>query len=293
MANTFLTANAPVIAQTALSALYKQLVLPQLVWRDVANDLRPGLGGTVTIPKPAVLTARTFNRAAGTPITLDEVAETGVNVVIDKHLYSAVGIPDEDNTLNIADFARQILVPQTQAVSQDVEAGVASVFTALAATNDITVPRDKPVNAIPKAWQYLTTRNVPQTGRYLVMGAEFAATLLADDKVSRADAAGEVSALRAAAFSPLFGFQPFESNAIPADQAFAFTREAVALVTKTPSNPRGATASELVNQNGIQMRWLSDYDAAYLRDRSIVSILFGASLVDANRVVRLKLAAAS
>lgn len=146
-----------------------------------------------------------------------------------------------------------------------------------------------PFTDLLTAWQHLTENKVPQSGRVLVMGAEFAANLLASDRVSRADAAGTVSALRQAQFSPIVGFTPYESLAIPSAQAYAFTREAVALATATPRNPRGATASEAVNANGVMLRWLSDYDPSFLRDRSIVSVISGAKLVDPSRIVRLTL----
>lgn len=285
MANSFITGQAGPIARTALAVLQRQIVLGGLVYRDVSRDLGRGVGDTITIPKPATLTARVFDRATPTAITLDSITETGVTVTINRHTYSAVALPDEDDALNLTDFARQVLAPQMTAVAEDIESQVAARFAAHAATDDITVNDAK---GIVDAWEYLTNNKVPMGARYLVMGSAFAAMLLKDDLIVRADASGDTTALRQAAFRPLFGFQPYESLYIPADTAYAFSREAIALATVTPRAPRGATASSVVSEGGVTMRWLSDYDPAFLQDRSIVSILSGTAEVAPERVVRLK-----
>lgn len=403
MANDFLTAQSGPIAQVALQTLYRQIVLPSLVWRDFSTQVA-GQGATVTIRKPATLTARRYTaamRTAGTPITLDDVTEDGIPVTLDTHSYSAVAIPDEDDVFEMQNFATQVLAPQTKAVAEDLEDVVAAVLTgatttaevqtvtitgtptggnftltyrgattaniaynATAATvqtrlnalatidegdvtvgggpgpgtpytvtfdpdlgdvtqmtaahtftggttpnvavttttagaagsiSEITVPTwdgtaaNDPTLGLISGWEALSENKVPNTNRILVMGTRFAGNLLKSDRVSRVDTSGTDTALRRAAFLPVYGWQPYESLAIPTDQAYGFTREAVALGTATPRNPRGATASEAVNQDGVMMRWLSDYDPSYLRDRSIVSVISGAKLVDPARIVRFKL----
>jgi hypothetical protein len=408
MANIF--EQPKVIAAVALETLYRQMVLPRLVYTDIVNDMRPGTGGTVTIPKPAVLQARLFDRSSGQAITLDEVAEGGVDVKIDKNIYSAVPIPDEDATLNIRNFTEQILIPQTQAVAQDLEERTAQIFQGLPAApspaganevqtvtisgsptggsftltfdgdttdaiafnaaastvqarlraldsvgganvkvtgsaggpytvtfqNDLAdedvpaltadpsgltggsspnvavattaggVPAGDgnadvamtqntggdfsgPVRALTKAWAALTKKNVPQMGRMFVGGADVIGALLDDPNLTRVDQSGDTDALKEAYVNRIRGFQVYEDNALDPAEGYAFTREAIAFVTKPPANPRGAAASAEVTDNGIMMRWLSDYDAAFLRDRSIVSVLAGGGVVDANRVVRVVL----
>lgn len=297
MANDFLTTQSGPIARTALAILRRSIVLPSLVYRDFQNDFRGGQGDTVTIRKPATLTARRYTRATDpnspNSITLDNVTETGVSVTLDTYSYSAVAIPDEDAVLEIANFATQVLAPQVQAVAEDMEDALATTFASLAATNDITVSSgdaDPSLELIP-AHTFLSENKVPQAGRVLVMGSQFAGVMLADDRVSRVDASGTDTALRTAQFSPMFGFTPYESLAIPSDTAYAFVREAVGMATVTLPNPRGATASETVNDSGMTLRWLSDYDGLALQDRSIVSGLSGGAIIDANRIVRLKLGA--
>ncbi|MGH4013167.1 MAG: hypothetical protein ACRDSL_04395 [Pseudonocardiaceae bacterium] len=139
MANDFLTAQSGPIAQVALQTLYRQIVLPMLVWRDFSTQVA-GQGATVTIRKPATLTARRYTaamRTAGTPITLDDVTEDGIPVILDTHSYSAVAIPDEDEVLEIQNFATQVLAPQTKAVAEDLEDVVAAVFTGATTTAEV------------------------------------------------------------------------------------------------------------------------------------------------------------
>jgi hypothetical protein len=412
MANIF--EQPSVIASVALETLYRQIVLPRLVYTDIVNDMQPGTGGTVTIPKPAVLTARTYDRSQGVAITLDDVDESGVPITMNTNIYSAVPIPDEDATLNIRNFTEQILVPQTQAVAQALESMTADIFrslpsapsptgtnevqtvtiggtptggtfelsfggattapiaynasaaavkSALTALNDLgpsdvtvtlsgavytvsfaglesatdvpqmTAPSSGlaltggtspsvtvatstpgvaagagnadvtmvqktsgdysgPVRGLTQAWSALTKKNVPQANRYFVGGADIIGALLDDPNLTRVDQSGDTDALQEAYVNRIRGFQVFEANSLDPSVGYAFTREAIAFVTKPPANPRGASASAGVTDNGMTMRWLSDYDAAFLRDRSIVSVLAGGGVVDANRVVRVNLTTA-
>ena len=298
MPNIFETPQ--LVAQTAIAALYKQTVLGRLVYTAFRGDLAGmGAGAVITVPKPAVLTARVYDRAAGNPITLDDVSEDGVQLTVNTPIYSAVAITDENLTHDIRSFASQVLLPQTNAVAQAIEAQIAALFTALPAAvptsgtwngkGNADIVNSSALVGVTKARTALSKKNVSTNGRVLVAGPDFIENLLSDSTVVKVNESGTGDALVDGLVTRLRGFDIYESNFIDPAQAYAFAPEAIAYVSMAPATPRGAAASALVNQNGLGMRWLSDYDSAYLRDRSIVSVIAGGGLVDPNRVVRLRL----
>jgi hypothetical protein len=69
------------------------------------------------------------------------------------------------------------------------------------------------------------------------------------------------------------------SNYLTAKSAIVFNEDAFTFVTRAPVVPDGATFGQGASYSGLSMRWLRDYDPAYLRDRSIVSSLVGAKEV--------------
>jgi hypothetical protein len=48
---------------------------------------------------------------------------------------------------------------------------------------------------------------------------------------------------------------------------------------RAPRVPDGATFGQSQSYQNISMRWLRDYDAAYLRDRSVLSVFSGTAAV--------------
>lgn len=292
MANTFLTEQQ--ITAAALGLLRRDIVLPATVYRDVQKDFGSGTGATVNIRKPATAVARVYTdvlRDAGTPITVDPLTETLIPVVMDTHIYSAVACTDEQLTLSIVSFGNQVLDPQTVVVAESSENVLASKMNALAATVHVK-PDGTDVHAqIIAARKILNQNNVPAGNRYLAVSPDIEALLLVDPnrRLVTYDGGGPSgqTALRDAIVGRLYGFTVLTSNALTAGTAIAYHRDAFVFVMRAPVVPDGASYGRSVADSGIAMRWLRDYDAAFLRDRSIVSSLAGAKLLDALRAVKI------
>lgn len=283
MANTFL--KPTVIARTGLALLQRDIVLPRLIWSFGQSDFQGAANDTITLRVPAVLTARDYEwRTRTNPIVIDDVTETGVDVKLDTHLYSAVAVTDEQLTLDIVSFATQILQPQTRAVAERMENKIAAAMAAAPVPADgsqeVELTRDNPYAGLVRARRILNTANVPMSERVLVIGTEIEEVLLSSDKLTDVDRSGSASALRDANLGRIAGFTAVVSNAIDPDVGYAFHRTAFALGIVAPEVPDGATMGRSESNAGLAMRWIRDYDPNYLRDRSVVSSFFGVSSVN-------------
>lgn len=294
MANTFLT--APQIAATAMGLLRRDIVLPATVSRTFQSNFRAGAGATINIRKPGTAVARVYTdamRAAGTPITIDELTETLVPMVLDTHIYSAVACTDEQLSLDIASFGAQVLEPQTSVVAESAENKLAAVLNGLA--SDVTIDPANVHPAIIDARKRLNDKFVPQGDRYLVVSSDVEAAILTDEsrRLVTFDGGGSASqaALRDATVGKLYGFTVLVSAALTPNTAVAYHRDAFAFALVAPAVPDGVPFGQSTADRGVAMRWIRDYDSAFLRDRSIVSVFAGAKLLDDDRAVKLTLGA--
>jgi len=281
VANTFLRGD--VIAAQALGLLQRQIVLPGLINSRPIGEFAGDQDDTVTVRIPAVLTARDYEwRTRTAPITVDDVTETSIPVVLDTHIYHAAAITDEQMQLDIRDFGSQVLQPQVRAVAEAMENKIAAGMAAgtYATTLTPTLGTDKPRDIAVDARTALNNENVPMEGRVLVVGADIEADFLKDDHLTMVDQAGTGSALREAVIGRLMGFTIVSSNAIAADLAYAFHPSAFTHVLAAPAVPAGVVTGERRAYEGLAMRWIRDYDTLYLRDRSVLSAFWGFSAIE-------------
>ena len=284
MANTFL--KPTVINRMALKLLQREVVLPRLVWNFADAEFRGAYGDTVTLRLPAVLAAREygFRNNRSSEIVIDDLTETSVPVVLDTDLYSAVALTDEQLTLDIVDFSEQVLNPQVSAIARGLEDLIVETMQSATYGTSLNIAdsADGMWGTLLDARKALNDANVPREGRVLVVGSEIEREILSDDKFNRVDSVGDcaVSAVREATINRLAGFTIVGSNAIDAETAIAFHPTAFAFVNVAPVVPDGANFGSRMAESGLAMRWLRDYDAPHLQDRSVVSSFAGCSSVE-------------
>lgn len=285
MANTFILPTK--IASQALGLLEREIILPALVWRNAGGDFGGTAGDTITLRVPARAQARTRALRGARPttsegagiITMDDLAETSVDVTLDTAVYSAVPITDEELTLSITDFGAQIAEPQVRAVAEGIENAVAAEMTGATYASTITLNTTDPYDSIVDARVALNKANVPMTDRYLVVGADFEGYILKSDELHQVDKSGSDSALRDATLGRLAGFSAVVSNALPPNVGFAFHRTAYVLGMRAPAIPAGATFGASRAGFGLAMRWIRDYDFRNVQDRSLFDTYIGTSVV--------------
>jgi hypothetical protein len=285
VANSFQKATR--IVNTALGLLEREIVLPALVWRDAGGDFAGAAGDTISLRVPARTQARTRTlrgtRTAASEgtgiITMDELAETKVDVTLDTDVYSAVPITDEELTLDISDFGQQILLPQVRGVAEGVENAVAAEMVGATYATNLTVSGTDPYDTMVDARVAMNKANVPLTDRYLVIGADLEGTFLKSDELHQVDKAGSSAARREAVIGRIAGFTAIVSNAIPSNLGFAFHRTAYVLGMRAPAIPAGASFGASQSAYGLGMRWLRDYDFRNVQDRSLVDTYIGTNIV--------------
>lgn len=268
------------IARMAVALLVRRLVLANTVAAVDGGDFSGGNGDTITVRVPQPATART-QAAPGDEITFDDLTEVPVDVTV-AHLYHATKVTDQALTFSLEDYARQITLPQVQAVAARAENQIAAVINAAASQIEIAADGSDIDAAVLEARETLIRANVPQSDLFLAVSPEVATFVLAQDTFQRVDASGSPSALRDAVIGRYRGFTVVESAGIDAGEAMAYHRSGIAWGNVRPATPRGATAVATHTEGGINMRQIFQYMSRYLSDASVVSTFAGAARVPEN-----------
>lgn len=280
MANAFIKPNA--IVDTVLGMLQGELVLTQLVWKDGLGDFAGKYNDTVTvrIPNPTDANTRVL-RGTGTArnLTVSDLTETSVDVKLTDDVYNLVVLTDEEKTLDIYDFAGQVLNRQVDAVARKLEQGLADTITGAPYSTTHLAASDSVYDAIIHARRQLNDSFVPRQGRVLVVGSAIEEALLLDDRFIRFDSTGDSSnsALREARIGRIAGQDVIVSDYIPHGEGYLFHMTAFAMVTRPPSAPMSGAdrVAAVGSANGIALRWLGDYDPSVTSDRSLVDTFVG------------------
>ncbi|GAA0946418.1 P22 phage major capsid protein family protein [Nonomuraea longicatena] len=283
MANTLQIDS--VVALT-LALLERQTILGRLVHRDSQTSFRGGVGDTVRVRVPKRLDVKEFIK--GTPITTTEINELGVPVKLTKRLYTAVELSDDDLTLSLADFGAQVLAPQSSGVASGVEQAVAATMNEATAASTVTISKAKPLAAVAKAAATFTTREVPTSGRVLVVGPELEEILLQMPEVMNTAAAGSPEVIKDGMLTRLYGFNVYVSPYITG--AVAFTRDAFALAVVAPAPMVGAE-SETSAHNGYALRYTRAAKIDTLSSVSVVHAYVGATQLDVRQSIPMKVVA--
>lgn len=273
-------------AQFALPMVEKQLVLPLLLTIVGKENFTGAKNDTVNfkLKDGSIATARDYDfRGRSGPIVLDDIYQTGGNIPVrlNTHVVSATGLEDEHFTLDDIDFATDVLAPQVTAVVERVESKALTAIrssTAIKHTINFNETADPHLVAVEAKRLMDSEKVAPYSGRVFVVGNDIAAHFRASDRLSRYDSTGLAGtpALRDAVIGALSGSPVVEHNGLEPDEGFYLHGTSFILANAAPNVPRGAvTGNSGISKRGVAVRWIQDYDANFLRDRSIVSTFIG------------------
>jgi hypothetical protein len=270
VANTFVH-DAPTIATLAAKLTGKDFNLAKLISTDAAAEFGEGSGATVRIPVPGAVPTRTKPIGdKSTALVADELAEKYIDVTLTDHLYNVVVLSESDMSLELADYARQVLAPQTRAIAAKVEALTAAAITATPETTSVTYTAAAPAKAITAARRILRQNGVPESAKLTAaVGASVYADLLDAPAGQGFDANG----------THVRGVEVVESTRLAAGDIAVFIASAFTLVARAPKVPNGAAYGASIktpvldDNRGAQfaVRVINDYDATVAADRSLVS----------------------
>ncbi|EFC78949.1 phage capsid protein [Parafrankia sp. EUN1f] len=268
------------ISEVAIELLTRTLVLPRTVTTIPGEEFSGSNGDTITVRVPQPGTARE-QITAGAAITYDTVNEIPVPVQV-RHLYHAKRITDQEATLQLEDFARQVTRVQVAAVATGAEQLLADEMNDLPI--DVNGVDEGDVDAaVLEARTALGRANAPTGDRWGACSPEFAEVILRQDSFSRADAAGDMTALREAIIGRWRGFTWVESNGLEVGTAVLYHQSGFVFANRSPVAPRGARESASVTSGGVSMRQIFHYDSSILSDASVLSTFAGASVIAENQ----------
>ncbi|GAA3223220.1 phage capsid protein [Actinocorallia longicatena] len=279
------------ISAISVELLSRALVLPMTVARVPGEEFTGDAGDTITVRVRNIRTARK-QATPGAGITYDALNETPVDVTLE-HWYDAARITDEQQSLQLVDFATQVTAPQVASVAVAAENILAAKMNGLAAEGSFaTTATEADTRAkLLLARQALSAANVPPGDRFLAAAPDIVNRILSVPDFTRADAMGDgrSSALRDAIVGKVLGFTVVEANGLTAGTALGYHRSGFVFANKAPVAPRGLPSEQSATTiaQGIAMRQVFQYQPDILSDTSVMSSFAGAATVDGNRVFKL------
>ncbi|SHM99669.1 P22 phage major capsid protein family protein [Streptomyces yunnanensis] len=299
-----------IIAKTSLEVLKRKIVLGNLVTRDAETDFVPGVGSTVNVRVPTKLKAHDVDRGGDMP--QDSLDEKVIPVTLDVHGVSQVATNSWDVTLDIKDYVKQVVGPQTEAVAQRIEDRIATEFNTV--INSDGTGKDGQGQTLAKALEFDTSKpfhqilieadqvlgeaDVPLENRVLVVNPAFRAWILSDPMMVEDRSTGDPSLIQNGGsrlatnyMGKRFGYDVFLSTAVQG--ACAFVKEAFTLANVAPGSHAGVGADGRQSQDGYAIRWAKAWDPKKAADVSHLDAFCGAVIMDAKRCIGIKVKSAA
>jgi hypothetical protein len=277
-----------------LGLVVRRLIVPQMITRVADSTFVGAKDDTVSMNVPGLFTvARKYEfRTRTNPIVLDDIQGGGkIDIKLDTHTYSATSITNEQATLDEIDWTREVMLPQAEAVANDIENDVVDAFNALRYRRELPFAHgDDPYLVAIEAQRIfdgIPGRLVPTDGRFWLCGSNVVASILAHDRVSRsAQGTAQLAdnALLRAEVAQIGGFRVVKSLEVDPNFSCFMSKSALVLGTVAPVVPRGVAQGQRITQDGFGMLWTFDYDSNFQRDRSVVSMFSGLTPVYDERV---------
>ncbi|WP_344123538.1 P22 phage major capsid protein family protein [Streptomyces blastmyceticus] len=277
------------VAKSAAELLKAELVLGRLVFRDAGSDFEGGVGDTVRVRIPKVVEAQSFTGSTSAVTT--SVAERVVPVTLSAHGMNGVQLSAKDMDLNVENFGAQVLAPQVAGIAKFAEKAIAAQMQTVINGGTLEIDPSNPRKTITRAGSILDGREVGAKTRVLVVDPSVKEVLLNDPNLSSVADAGDPSALREALVGRLHGFNVFMSPYITG--AVAMTRDAFAAAFRAPAKPQSVVGASQTDENGqgYASTWFMGFDLETRQERSIVEIFAGATVLNDQCAVGLKLGA--
>ena len=226
-----------------------------------------------------------------------------LDIVLNKLKYTSFLIEDHTRAISfkdiMADFVQPAVVPLARLVDTDIitefktgtdyqAATVASSETTGASSGTLDE------QDIVDARKVLNDQLCPMDSRRLVLHPTHEADLLMRDLFVMLIESGSWEALVNATLGRKFGFDVYTTQNLPdgtpaTDESLAFTKRALALVTRPLPAPRGGLGALAATQSldGVSLRVVTTYSAAHKGTIVSFDILYGVQLLDAACAVKV------
>ena len=278
MANQFMEIKS--IARQALPRLMENLVFPQLVYKDFAEQMETGKGAVVQVRKPVVLTAQEFSGN----VTAQDVAEECVEVQLNKLATVDVAFGSIERAANVDDLNRLFIEPAAAALAQKINADGLALFAGV--ENSFAVEDPASLSPFVKAAKALNLANVPLNPRYGVWSPDAEAQFRTVEAIIHAEKCGNTEALHDGSVGRIFGIDNYMAQGVTDMLGCVFHPYAFAFVTRPLAAPAGVE-SYTTSYNGISLRVTRGYDMKTKSEMLSMDVLYGYKLLDPALAVKV------
>lgn len=229
MPNTFLTLKS--IARRALPRLMDELVFPNLIYRDFAEDFKEP-GDTVQIRKPVRLSANAFDENQG--VSYEDIRESTVDVTLDTlaTVDVAAGAVETAIALNSEEaLMRDFIEPATQALAEKINSDGLSLYRDVAACVGTAGSAPSALSDLAAVRKRLNEARVPAAGRVAVLDPEADAGLIQLPALVNAEKSGDTRALREGSLGRVYGIDFYSSQAVKRHESALATATGVKLAS--------------------------------------------------------------
>jgi hypothetical protein len=277
-----------VLVTAALDSLNDKLTISNTVTkRSDMTTFFASAGDTISQRVKGTVPVRTYTARndRSLPIITDNYEETVVTLTISADRpYSAIKMTDEQLDWDFQDGWGDIIDAQTEAISSYLEHAVLrqilqapyEAIVKVAASDP--AGQDRLYNAIVDAKKALRLMRCPVDSLVMVCGVDFEEKIIKGNRLIKDQGTGN-SALTTATMGTLAGVTLVSSTHIPADEAYMYAKSGFLVFTGTPKVPASVPFGTTASAGGWALRWLMDYDTAYLTDRSVFDTYAGYSYV--------------
>ena len=284
-----------VLAQAAVSALRDQLIISNTVTkRSDMTTFFASVGDTISYRVKGTVPVRTYTARNDRqqPIITDSYAETVVSLTIAADRpYSAIKLTDEQLDWDFQDGWGDIIESQTSSLASYLEHGVLNqilrapyerVILVKDDSTGLTAAKDADesvfFNAIVEAKKALRLMRTPNDTLYCICGVDFEEKIIKSRRFLKDQGTGD-AALTSATLGTIAGVTLVSSTQIPADEAYMYASSGFLVFSGVPRIPKSVPFGATASAGGWALRWLQDYDTAYLTDRSVFDLYAGYSYV--------------
>jgi len=284
-----------VLIQAAVSALKDQLVISNTVTKrnDLATFFKAE-GDTISQRVKGTVPVRTYTprNDRSQPILTDNYSESVVTVTISADRpYSAIKMTDEQADWDFTDGWGDIIDAQTSSIASYLEHGVLNQIlkapyervilvkddpTGITAAQDAN--QDVFYNAVIEAKKALRLMRTPNDSLFAICGVDFEEKIMKSNRFLKDQGTGD-NALTSSTLGTIAGVKFVSTTHIPADEAYLYASSGFLAFTGVPRIPRSVPFGAAASAGGWALRFLMDYDTAYLTDRSVFDCYAGYSYV--------------
>lgn len=271
--------NADRNANTALAAIEDVLVLPTFMQKEGIDGFKGGADQAVNVRVEGVLPYREYGwrNDRTNAIEFDRYSERSLTVNFSGDIYSAVQLIDEQATMDPIGWDR-LAVKQGEAVGRGIEQRALTAVTTETYDTKVTMNGDDMRSALVYLRRVANGHKV-KGSRTLVVSPDVEMALLNDPNLTIAASVGDArasAAVQDASLGRLLGFDIVVANELPANSAYLFLDNAFVVASGAPVAPQSVKhVATKATPNGFATRWLTDYDANHLTDRSVVNSYVG------------------